>query len=232
MLQIQPAFHGVVPIEENIKNDMTVEPFESASQIVDQAQAWGVVDCICRLQKKLIGDACEHPLDVCMVLSKRAGVFDHSNVIKALTREQAHETLHRAAQAGLVHTVSNSQEDIAYICNCCTCSCGILRGMAEMGIANVVARSPFVNQVDEDICIGCGDCLDACQFGALTLVDGMMSVNIIRCVGCGVCVPVCAEEALSLIRRSEDEIMPVPINEREWGMQRAKVRGVDIEEII
>jgi electron transport complex protein RnfB len=54
-------------------------------------------------------------------------------------------TLRRAAEAGLVHSVSNSVEGTYYICNCCTCSCGILRGMAELGIANVVASSAFVN---------------------------------------------------------------------------------------
>jgi len=232
ILKVQPAFHRVVPIEENIKNDMTVQPFESASQIVDHAKAWGVVDCICRLQKKLIGNPCEHPLDVCMVLGNRPGMFDHSNVIKAQTREEAHHTLHRAAEAGLVHTVSNSQEDIAYICNCCTCSCGILRGMAEMGIANVVARSPFVNQVDQDLCVGCEDCIESCQFGALILVDGFMTVNEMRCVGCGVCVSFCNEGALSLTRRSEDEIMGVPVDEREWGVQRSKERGVNIEEVL
>jgi len=232
ILDVQPALHRVVPIEENVKNDMAIQPFESASQIVDNAQAWGVVDCICRLQKKLIGDPCEHPLDVCMVLGSRPGMFDHSKVIKAQTREEAHHTLHRAAEAGLVHTVSNSQEDIAYICNCCTCSCGILRGMSEMGIANVVARSPFVNQVDQDLCVGCEDCLEACQFGALNLVNGVMTVNEIRCVGCGVCVTFCAEGALYLIRRSEDEIMPIPTDERAWGIQRSKTRGVDFENVL
>ena len=232
ILKVQPTFHRVVPIEENIKNDMAIQPFESASQIVDKAQAWGVLDCICRLQKKLIGDPCEHPLDVCMVLGNRPGMFDHSEVIKAQSREEAHHTLHRAAEAGLVHTVSNSQEDIAYICNCCTCSCGILRGMSEMGIADVIARSPFVNQVNQDLCIGCEDCVEACQFGALTLVDDLMTVNEMRCVGCGVCVMFCLEGALSMIRRSEDEILPVPIDERAWSIQRAKTRGVDIEQML
>jgi Na+-translocating ferredoxin:NAD+ oxidoreductase subunit B len=104
--------------------------------------------------------------------------------------------------------------------------------MAEMGIANVVARSPFVNQVDQDLCIGCEDCVESCQFGALILNDGFMTVNEMRCVGCGVCVTFCNEGALSLTRRSEDEIMVVPVDEREWGVQRSKERGVNIEEVL
>ena len=232
MLKVQPEFHRVVPIGESIEMDLEVQPFESASEIINSAQAWGVTDCICRLQKSLIGDPCEHPLDVCMILSQRPGVFDRSSVITPLTREQAHATLRRAADAGLVHSVSNSREELSYICNCCTCSCGILRGMAEMGIANVVARSPFINQVDERLCIGCEDCQAYCQFEALKIFDGFMVVDDIRCVGCGICVRACPERAMTLVRRPADETLPIPASEREWQTKRAKARGVDILDVL
>ena len=77
------------------------------------------------------------------------------------------DTLSRAADAGLVHSVSNSKEGLWYVCNCCSCSCGILRGMAEMGVANVVAKSSYINVVDAEICSGCEDCIAYCQFDAL-----------------------------------------------------------------
>ena len=137
-----------------------------------------------------------------------------------------------AAEAGLVHSVSNNRQDITYICNCCTCSCGILRGMADLGIANVVARSAFVNQVDESLCMGCQDCLDYCQFDALSLRDEIAFVNEIKCVGCGVCVPACPESALILTRRSPEEILPVPANESDWRFQRASARGLDINNVL
>ena len=38
-----------------------------------------------------------------------------------------------------------------------------------MGIANAVARSAFLSQVDEELCFACEDCLDHCQFNALSL---------------------------------------------------------------
>ena len=47
-----------------------MQPFESASEIVNSMQSWAVQDCVCRKQKALIGEACGHPLDVCMVFSK------------------------------------------------------------------------------------------------------------------------------------------------------------------
>jgi Na+-translocating ferredoxin:NAD+ oxidoreductase subunit B len=224
VLKVRPQIHRVIPIGESIRNNMEIHPFESASGLVNAAQAWGVLDCICRKQKALIGEACEHPLDVCMVIDQRPGAFDNSEIIRAVDREEALATLYRAAEAGLVHSVSNNQEGLHYICNCCTCSCGILRGMTSLGIANVVARSAFVNQVDEVLCNTCGVCLETCPFEALSLETSLV-INEVRCVGCGVCVPACPSAALGLARRPEAEILPVPETLDEWGKWRSAARG-------
>jgi len=231
ILGVQPAVHRVIPVGESVKSGMEIRPYESAAELLSQAKAWGVLDCICRKQKALLGDPCEHPLDVCMALSQRAGAFDGSDTVRALSLEGALETLHRAASAGLVHSVSNTQQDIGYICNCCTCSCGILRGMSELGIANVVARSAFVNQVDEALCVACDLCTDSCQFDALSLREYAV-VDELRCVGCGVCVPACPEGALGLRRRPEAEVLPVAPHEADWMRARAEARGLDISQVL
>ncbi|MGD2157785.1 MAG: 4Fe-4S binding protein [Anaerolineales bacterium] len=231
-LQVKPSVHRVIPVNESVRMDMEVQPFENAVDIISSAQAWGVMDCICRRQKSLIGDPCDHPVEVCMVFHKRPGAFAGNQVVRELNKEQAMDTLRQAADAGLVHSVSNKKEDLSYICNCCTCSCGILRGMAEMGIANVVARSAFVNQADEDLCTACETCLDYCQFDALILEDFTVSVNSIRCVGCGVCVSNCPEDALALIRRPQEEILPVPKTKMEWLTDRAAERGLNLQDLM
>ncbi len=234
MVTVEPAFHRVVPVNQTVRNDMTIAPFEDVTALIENAQAWGVQDCICRVQKKLIGEPCDHPVDVCMVFYHKPGVFNEHPYIHPLTKEEAYATLQRAAEAGLVHTLSNSQDGHSYICNCCTCSCGILRGIAEMGISNVVARSPFVNTVDPEMCAGCEICVDYCQFDALSLrpEDVYIQIDSVRCVGCGVCVPHCPEEALSLVRRPEDEIPPIPKTHEDWLRERAVFRGIDLSEIL
>lgn len=230
-LVMQPPVHRVVPVDEAVRMDMEVRPFESAADIVRGAKAWGVVDCICRKQKALIGEPCEHPLDVCMILSQTPGAFDRNPTVRAQTREESLATLRRAAEAGLVHSVGNTQRGLWYICNCCTCSCAILRGMADLGMANVVVRSAFVNTVDEALCVSCGLCVESCQFEALSLED-VARVNEVRCVGCGLCALACPEGALSLVRRPPEEVLPPPVTEADWQAERAVARGLDLSKVL
>jgi len=231
MLSIAPPVHRVIPVYESVRVDLEIQPYENAANLLDQAKSWGVMDCICRKQKALLGDACQHPVEVCMILSDKATAFDHSKVVRALSREEAMAVLLQAAQAGLVHSVSNNQQGVWYVCNCCTCSCAILRAMAEKGMANVIARSSYVNQVDESRCLACGDCVAMCQFHALS-VNEFAEVDRLKCVGCGVCVSSCPEQALVLVQRPAWEIKNPPATIKEWGSERAHNRGISLEGVL
>jgi electron transport complex protein RnfB len=230
-LAIEPSVHRVIPINASIPLGLEIQPFESAAGILAAAKAWGVMDCICRKQKQLIGQGCSHPLDVCLTMSSTPGAFDLSSVVHALTQDEALATLRRAAEAGLVHSVSNFQKDLWYICNCCTCSCGILRGMADLGLANVIAKSAYLNRVDVEKCILCGVCVERCQFDALIL-DDELRLNEQRCTGCGVCTIACPEDALHLVLRSPSEISTPPQSETDWRVQRAQSRNLDLREVL
>ena len=226
----QPPVHRVIPVGESLRTDIEIQPYENAADLLAGAAAWGVLDCICRKQKALIGEGCEHPLDVCLAMSQTPEAFEHNPVIRSLTRDEALATLRRAAEAGLVHSVSNARQGMWYVCNCCTCSCGVLRGLAELGLANVVARSAFICQVDADRCTGCELCLERCQFSALA-IDGVVQVDGARCVGCGVCTLACPDQALILWRRPEEEVKPPPATEAEWRLARAQSRGIDLHHV-
>ncbi len=225
MLAVEPQLHRVIPVNDSVRVDLEIAPYMSVTAIVDRAKAWGVQDCICRKEKALLGQACKHPIDICMVFAPVEGAFNNVPEIRALTHDESLATLKRAAEAGLVHTLSNRRDGFSYICNCCTCSCGILRGISELGIANAVARSPYVNTVDEAKCNACENCVSACHFDAITL-ELVAHVNTVRCVGCGVCVLNCPEEALVLVRRPDEEVRPVPETMVDWGKQRLEMRGL------
>ncbi|MFR1166882.1 MAG: ATP-binding protein [Adlercreutzia equolifaciens] len=56
--------------------------------------------------------------------------------------------------------------------------------------------------IDEDKCIGCGLCVDACHEGAIAMVDG--KARLMRddyCDGLGDCLPSCPTDAISFVER-------------------------------
>jgi ferredoxin len=225
LLSITPQFHRVIPIHESIQTNVEILPEEDVMHLLTQKKAWGVLDCICRKQQALLGNPCEHPIHVCLGMSDVPGAFDRSEAIEALDLEGAVAVLEKAADAGLVHTISNNKRDITYVCSCCTCSCGILRGIAEAGIANVVARSSYVAEVNQEKCINCGICETVCPFHAITLMD-VAEVEGSSCFGCGVCIRNCPEDAISLMKRNPENILEIPETENDWLKLRAKTRNV------
>jgi Pyruvate/2-oxoacid:ferredoxin oxidoreductase delta subunit len=227
-----PSIHRVVPVAEAIRFDLKVYPYEQAVGMVKNAKSWGVRDCICRIQQKLVGKGCDHKVDNCLAFAPIEGVFDHGHVSRAISKEEALNILQEAAEAGLVHCPGNYRDDVYYICNCCTCCCGILRGVAEFGAPTAIARSDFRAVVDEEECIGCEECVERCQFDALSVPEDVCQVEYARCVGCGVCVITCPSDALHLERRPEGEVPPPPADQRDWMEQRAKARGIRMEEIL
>ena len=221
-----PAVHRVIPVGEAVPADVEIYPYEQATELIESAKAWGVRDCICRVQQKLVGKGCDRPLENCLLFAPVEGVFDGSETTRAISKEEALDILRQAEDAGLVHSPGNYRDGHNYICNCCTCCCGVLRSVAEFSVPTAVASSGFVAVVDVDLCIGCGDCLERCQFGALTVPDDLLLVDAGCCVGCGLCVTVCPTEALSMARRAEGEISSLPENLGDWRAQRAKSRGL------
>jgi len=228
----EPAVHRVIPVGEAIPVELEVFPYERATELLENAKSWGVRDCVCRVQQRLIGKGCDRPVENCLVFAPVEGAFDHSEVDRAITKEEALRILRETEEAGLVHTTGNYRDGHYYICNCCTCCCGILRSVAEFGVPLTTVRSDFHSVVDAELCIGCGDCLERCQFEALSVPDDVCVVDYDRCVGCGLCATVCPTGAMHLERRPEGEVPPPPADIKEWMVQRAQQRGISILEIL
>ena len=56
----------------------------------------------------------------------------------------------------------------------------------------------IIVKVDEDLCIGCAECLDVCVFLGMQMIDGKAVVNQDNCLGCVRCESTCHNEAISI----------------------------------
>jgi electron transport complex protein RnfB len=224
ILRDTPSLHRIIPVGRAIPLQVEIHPFERATEILEGALSWGVRDCICRKQQQLLGKNCGHPLESCLVFAPVKNAFDRSTVDRAITKEEALQILRMTEEAGLVHSSGNYRDGIEYICNCCTCCCGIMRGIAEYGIMSAVARSDFQIALDPDSCSACGDCIERCQFHALSLSVAVLDIDIARCMGCGLCVVACPTDGLHLERRKPGEVSLPPADIREWRARRSSNR--------
>ena len=116
---------------------------------------------------------------------------------RVISKEEAYEVLRKSEEAGLVHMTSNVASGHGYICNCCGCCCGLLRGV-NMGLPNVV-NSYYYASINSELCSSCGICAEErCQVNAIE--EGEDAYNIIKdkCIGCGLCVTTCPERCHSV----------------------------------
>jgi len=73
-------------------------------------------------------------------------------------------------------------------------------GIATCGAAAFVFGGP---KACKNGCLGLGDCVRACPFGALSLGEGGIAVvDPDTCTGCAICVPVCPKELFTLYPRA------------------------------
>lgn len=57
----------------------------------------------------------------------------------------------------------------------------------------------MIIHVDQELCSGCGTCIDACSPGAIQLVDQRAVIDDVLCTHCQVCVDACLNEAIMAI---------------------------------
>ena len=82
--------------------------------------------------------------------------------------------------------------------------------------------------IDQERCIGCGRCVEACAEGAIEMVDGKASLaKESVCDGLGACLPACPANAISF-KRTEEPLPSIPMaggplstadNSAQWPLQ-------------
>jgi ferredoxin len=207
------TYHGkVVPLEAATQLVMVQEEVNltNLEQIIPYTRARDIVlrnpdhivalECPCRSVRP---NPCR-PLDVCLIIGEPFASFvaeHHPRRSRWLSPGEAVEILRAEHERGHVHHAFFKDAMLGRfyaICNCCACCCGAMQAWRN-GVP-MLAASGYRSQVDADLCIGCGDCSNLCQFGALSADDGAAVVDAALCMGCGVCVSHCTQGALRLVR--------------------------------
>jgi len=227
------TYHGkVVPLDAakrlvTVREEISLTNLE---QVIPYARARDVVlrnpdhivvlECPCRASRS---DPCQ-PLDVCLVVGEPFASFiaeHHPHRSRWITQEEAVEILRAEHARGHVHHAFFKDAMLGRfyaICNCCACCCGAMQ--AWRNGTPMLAPSGYVSRVDAEQCTGCGTCADFCQFGALSVGEGVAVVDAATCMGCGVCVSKCEQGALSLVREPSKG-QPLEIHELMASAARA-----------
>lgn len=221
IMKPQPALHRVIPAQKAVKSELIL-PYDDVKAVLLDSKSFGLQDCVCRTQQKHIGHKCDFPLRTCLFFSQ----FESPPHRYTISKEEALAFLDKAEEIGLVHTVSNVTKGIGYVCNCCGCCCGILRGITEWGIENSVAYANYLAVIDPVECLGCGICRKRCQVHAISEKNSVSVVDLKKCIGCGLCVSGCPSGAAKLKRKPDNETVNPPTDFAAWEQERLRNRGL------
>ena len=218
----QPALARVVPVNARIDAHATVLRTDSLRQMLEHARSFRVAPCICRKEQALLGSPCSHTSETCLAFSNLENAYDDMPPWgRPISRDEAFAVLDLAEREGLVHCTYNVQSDQMFVCNCCSCCCGFLRGVKEFGAPHLLVRSNYVSAIDPGDCSACGECVVRCPMDAIVAHQELYAVAEERCIGCGVCTVACPSEAIVLAPRPRPERTTPPKTLVTWAVKRS-----------
>lgn len=224
----RPALARVVPVNARIEAQAEVLRYESVRDLLGRARSFRLMECICRKEQALVGKPCAHTRETCLAFSPAPDAYAGTlpeGFGRTISQAEALAVLDQCEREGLVHCTYNVQRQNMFVCNCCSCCCGFLRGLKDFGAPHLLMRSNYVAAVDAQACAACGDCLARCPMEALRLEGDGCQVDGARCLGCGVCTLDCPTDAISLTGRPPAERDQPPATLAAWALQRALHRS-------
>jgi NAD-dependent dihydropyrimidine dehydrogenase PreA subunit len=193
---------GGIALNAEIPDPRQVLPIDVVSKMVKEAEVIAVSDCYCRATKRLLGEDCGHPLETCFYFNELGLIKLETGYARRIDNAEALRILRQCEQAGLVHNVSNCEGKIQTLCNCCSCSCAVLKAVVR-GQKNVAAPSRYQAVLAAEKCKLHGNCVEVCPVSVFSIQDGRLGMYRERCIGCGQCASACPEQALEMQPRQK-----------------------------
>ncbi|HZY42430.1 MAG TPA: 4Fe-4S dicluster domain-containing protein [Anaerolineae bacterium] len=219
-------------------NALHVLDYERASEVIQTATHLGIGVCYCRHKMEHVGHDCGAPKNICMTFNGTADALTRHGYARAVDKAEGLDLLQEAYAYNLVQFGENVREGVNFICNCCGCCCEALIAQRKFGVMQPIHTTNFSPHVQDDLCNGCGKCVNICPVEAMTLVSAndphkpnkrLAKLDVTMCLGCGVCTRVCPTKGLWLEVRPERVITPVNSTHRVVAM--AIERG-DLQDLI
>ena len=219
----RPGLMGVVPVRGSLKPEL-LQPYDDIDAHFGRHERFGVMNCVCRMERNLLGSECTQPVNRCgfVGLPPQTPLSEH-----VLNQEQALRLFAELEDEGHVHTgmygfISGADSpQFVGCCNCCGDCCGILRAVNDFGAKEGPQKSNYRAVLNSEDCVSCGICVSRCQVHAIHDTQaGIPEINRDQCIGCGLCVVKCPGKAIELVPVSKEEWFNVPTSFENWEERR------------
>jgi len=237
-----------IPLAHTIGDTRQILPYEDVLEYVEREEYHSVSTCACRHRHNVDPKfaTCKHDTENCLHFGKLGSYTVEQGMGRRISRDETLDILRKAADAGLVHGISNSRKGMDTICNCCSCCCLFLEPvkMPAALMPGKHQRSNYQVRHDAQTCKACGLCEKRCPVKAIELKERetapateacaeptakdlkFVVYNPDQCIGCGVCAHKCPTQSLSLILREKEE--DIPETPLELAVRLLKERGRDM----
>ncbi|MFX0016378.1 MAG: 4Fe-4S binding protein [Promethearchaeota archaeon] len=199
-----------VPIGKSLPTNHPIAIYDDIRNIIKQTDGeFGVMNCICKQGKDLIGTRCQvtEIRETCILFPNPTSYFRKLEISRPVSKEEVLEILEQAEKASLVIQPENTL-DPKFICCCCGDCCGVLSMAKTYSKPSQLFSSNYHAKINSNNCKGCASCLKHCQMEALVLKNGKTSVDLDRCIGCGICINKCPNKAIILKKKNKIVIPP------------------------
>ncbi len=226
-VSIKPGTISEVEVHTKIEVPQdTVLPSQVLKVMIKKSRYRFIMDqCICRVSNK-----CEdYPTHLGCLFLGRGSKRISKKLGRQVSVEEALEHVDKSQKAGLVNIIGRNKidsvwlntgpkEELLSICGCCPCCClwkmtPYLPESLGKSFSKMVGVEISIN---EELCIGCGDCaVNICFLDAISMDNGKVKIDKIKCRICGRCSEVCPEKVITVqmtadaVKRSMGRIEPL-----------------------